>query len=175
MIYSSCQRRSVAPSHLPPASFLSDGILSAEFSLCFDKCKIQECVCVPANVCSMFCMCPMPPFPCVCVRLLVNTPACLQACSPQHDRVVDCQMICSPPLPAMAPCPKDSLEECLSCASGRVHCLAVTGLVEGVVRRVPPSARLDLPCTSTMNLSVTRLSYPTAANHTSPSCLLPAP
>lgn len=134
---------------------------------------------------------------CVCIcnmhfSVLVNAPVCLHVCSflasttYQHGRVFDCQMLHAPGDGTTPQGLAQTAGRRSVLHRGRVHCLTVTGLVDGAVRDATGSpARLG-SCSSTMNLSVTSrfplavLPQTTAKNTPPPnvtdtSCLLLGP
>ncbi|CAK6976022.1 hypothetical protein FQN60_009957 [Scomber scombrus] len=73
----------------------------------------------------------------------------------QHDCVFDCQMFCAPgdgttPQGLAQAARRGSMSR-----QGRVHCLAVTGLMDATVRDATGSPARPSSCSSTMKMSVT--------------------
>ncbi|KAK5924700.1 hypothetical protein CgunFtcFv8_017290 [Champsocephalus gunnari] len=99
----------------------------------------------------------------------------LASTTSQHGRVFDCQMLRAPG-DGTTP-PKDSHCKKISLVRSRVHCLEVTGLVDGALRDATgsPDYRPD-SCSSTKNMSVTHVASPgcPATQHsqelTTPKC-----
>lgn len=103
---------------------------------------------------------------CISVCVLVNGPACICAAFwPQQpiNTAVCWTVRCAWP-PAMATRPKDSHRSVLR--RGLVHCLKVTGLVDGAVRDANGCPARPGSCSSTMNLSVTPRLPPAVLPHT---------
>lgn len=108
-----------------------------------------------------------------CIFLCVHACkcSCLRACSflasttDQHDCVLDCQMCCAR---GNGTTPQGFAQTAGRSVShpGLVHCLKVTGLVDGAVRDADGSPARPSSCSSTMNLSVTRHLPPAVLPHT---------
>lgn len=103
--------------------------------------------------------------------LCVHTCECSSSCfvastTYQHGRVFDCQMLRAPG-DGTAPqgLAQTAARRSVLCR-GRVHCLTVTGLVDGAVRDATGSPARPGSCSSTMNLSVTRRLPPAVLPHT---------
>lgn len=127
-----------APLHLAPLLFFFLSLINILFVFAFwlqcSPSALTNCVeaCVGVHMC--VCIRDMHFSLCVCVCVLVNGPACICAAFwPQQpiNTAVCWTVRCAWP-PAMATRPKDSHRSVLR--RGLVHCLKVTGLVDGAVR-----------------------------------------